>query len=48
LWLRLSPVAAAVEQFMSVAPYSKAQRVSVIVDNGSAHRSVLAKTLSSE
>ena len=27
-----------VEQFMSVAPYSKAQRVFVIVDNGSAHR----------
>ena len=27
-----------VEQFMSVEPYSKAQRVFVIVDNGSAHR----------
>ena len=29
---------ALVEQFMSVEPYSKAQRVFVIVDNGSAHR----------
>jgi len=27
-----------VEQFMSVEPYSKAQRVFVIADNGSAHR----------
>ena len=27
-----------VEQFMSVEPYSKARRVFVIVDNGSAHR----------
>ena len=27
-----------VEQFMSTPPYSKAQRVFVIVDNGSAHR----------
>ena len=27
-----------VEQFMSVEPYNKAQRVFVIVDNGSAHR----------
>jgi len=27
-----------VEQFMSVEPYSEAQRVFVIVDNGSAHR----------
>ncbi len=27
-----------VEQFMSIEPYSKAQRVFVIVDNGSAHR----------
>jgi hypothetical protein len=27
-----------VEQFMNVEPYSKAQRVFVIVDNGSAHR----------
>jgi DDE superfamily endonuclease len=27
-----------VEQFMTVEPYSKAQRVFVIVDNGSAHR----------
>jgi hypothetical protein len=32
------PFDALVEQFMSVAPYSKAQRVFVIVDNGSAHR----------
>ena len=29
---------ALVEQFMSIEPYSKAQRVFVIVDNGSAHR----------
>ena len=29
---------ALVEQFMTVEPYSKAQRVFVIVDNGSAHR----------
>jgi hypothetical protein len=27
-----------VEQFMSIEPYSKARRVFVIVDNGSAHR----------
>ena len=27
-----------IEQFMTVEPYSKAQRVFVIVDNGSAHR----------
>ena len=27
-----------IEQFMSIEPYSKAQRVFVIVDNGSAHR----------
>ena len=27
-----------VDQFMSVEPYSKAQRVFVVVDNGSAHR----------
>jgi hypothetical protein len=32
------PFDALVEQFMTVAPYSKAQRVFVIVDNGSAHR----------
>lgn len=32
------PFDALVEQFMSVAPYSKARRVFVIVDNGSAHR----------
>jgi hypothetical protein len=32
------PVDQLVEQFMSVEPYSKAQRVFVIVDNGSAHR----------
>jgi len=29
---------ALVEQFMRTEPYSKAQRVFVIVDNGSAHR----------
>lgn len=32
------PFDALVEQFMSTPPYSKAQRVFVIVDNGSAHR----------
>jgi DDE superfamily endonuclease len=32
------PFDALVEQFMSQPPYSKAQRVFVIVDNGSAHR----------
>ena len=32
------PFDALVEQFMSVEPYNKAQRVFVIVDNGSAHR----------
>jgi hypothetical protein len=32
------PFDALVEQFMSTEPYSKAQRVFVIVDNGSAHR----------
>lgn len=34
----IAPFDALVEQFMSVEPYSKAQRVFVIVDNGSAHR----------
>jgi len=32
------PFDALVEQFMTVPPYNKAQRVFVIVDNGSAHR----------
>ncbi len=32
------PFDALVDQFMSVEPYSKARRVFVIVDNGSAHR----------
>jgi hypothetical protein len=32
------PFDALIEQFMSVEPYSKARRVFVIVDNGSAHR----------
>lgn len=32
------PFDALVEQFMAVEPYSKAQRVFVVVDNGSAHR----------
>ena len=32
------PFDALIAQFMSVEPYSKAQRVFVIVDNGSAHR----------
>jgi hypothetical protein len=34
----IEPFDALVEQFMSVEPYSKARRVFVIVDNGSAHR----------
>jgi hypothetical protein len=34
----IEPFDALVEQFMSGEPYSKAQRVFVIVDNGSAHR----------
>jgi hypothetical protein len=32
------PFDALVDQFMSIEPYSKAQRVFVIIDNGSAHR----------
>ncbi len=32
------PFDALVEQFMTVEPYSKAQRVFVVADNGSAHR----------
>jgi hypothetical protein len=34
----IEPFDALVEQFMSVEPYASAQRVFVIVDNGSAHR----------
>ena len=34
----IEPFDALVEQFMSVEPYSNAQRVFVVVDNGSAHR----------
>lgn len=34
----IEPFDALVEQFMSVAPYSSAQRVFLVVDNGSAHR----------
>lgn len=34
----IEPFDKLVEQFMSVEPYSKAQRVFVIADNGSAHR----------
>ncbi|MGH2801239.1 MAG: IS630 family transposase [Thermoleophilaceae bacterium] len=34
----IAPFDALVEQFMSTEPYSKAQRVFVIADNGSAHR----------
>jgi hypothetical protein len=34
----IEPFDALVEQFMTVEPYSKAQRVFLIVDNGSAHR----------
>jgi hypothetical protein len=34
----IEPFGRLVEQFMSVAPYASAQRVFLIVDNGSAHR----------
>jgi len=34
----IEPFGQLVEQFMSIAPYASAQRVFVIVDNGSAHR----------
>lgn len=34
----IDPFGALVEQFMSQAPYNQAQRVFLIVDNGSAHR----------
>jgi hypothetical protein len=34
----IAPFDALVEQFMSVPPYTRAQRVFVVVDNGSAHR----------
>ena len=34
----IAPFDQLVDQFMSIEPYSKAQRVFVIVDNGSAHR----------
>jgi hypothetical protein len=34
----IEPFDALVEQFMTVEPYSEAQRVFLIVDNGSAHR----------
>jgi hypothetical protein len=34
----IAPFGALVEQFMSIEPYRSAQRVFVIVDNGSAHR----------
>jgi len=34
----IAPFDALVEQFMSVEPYASAQRVFLIVDNGSAHR----------
>ncbi len=34
----IEPFDALVEQFMSVEPYASAQRVFVVVDNGSAHR----------
>ena len=40
------PFDALVDQFMSVEPYSKAQRVFVIVDNGSAHRGQRRSTAS--
>ena len=34
----IEPFGALVQQFMSTAPYKSAQRVFVVVDNGSAHR----------
>jgi transposase len=34
----IAPFDALVEQFMSVSPYTRAQRVFLVVDNGSAHR----------
>jgi hypothetical protein len=34
----IEPFDALVEQFMSVEPYDKAQRVFLVIDNGSAHR----------
>ena len=34
----IEPFDALIDQFMSTPPYSKAQRVFVVVDNGSAHR----------
>jgi DDE superfamily endonuclease/Homeodomain-like domain len=34
----IEPFGRLVEQFMSVAPYAQAQRVFLVVDNGSAHR----------
>jgi Homeodomain-like domain len=34
----IAPFDALVEQFMSAAPYTRAQRVFLVVDNGSAHR----------
>jgi len=34
----IAPFDALVEQFLSVAPYASAQRVFLVVDNGSAHR----------
>jgi DDE superfamily endonuclease len=34
----IKPFDALVEQFMSIEPYSKAQRVFLVIDNGSAHR----------
>lgn len=34
----IEPFGRLVEQFMSVAPYAKARRVFLVVDNGSAHR----------
>jgi hypothetical protein len=38
----IAPFDKLVEQFMTVEPYTKAQRVFVIVDNGSAHRGTAA------
>jgi hypothetical protein len=34
----IEPFDALIEQFMSAEPYCSAQRVFVVVDNGSAHR----------
>ncbi len=42
----IEPFDALVEQFMSQHPYSRAQRVFLIIDNGSAHRANARSTVS--